>query len=155
MQNRLTPALAFEKIKYFCAYQERSHHEVKDKLYKYGIYSDDIDQIIATLIEENYLNEERFATSYVRGKFKMKHWGKIKITQGLKVKRISSYNIKIGLLEIEEDEYLDVAYKLTEGKWLQLKDEQYINRQAKVIRYMLQKGFELHLITDCIKRIRE
>jgi regulatory protein len=155
LQNRLTPAIALEKIKYFCAYQERSHQEVKDKLYKYGIYSDDINQIIATLIEENYLNEERFATSYVRGKFKMKHWGKIKITQGLKLKRISSYNIKIGLREIKEDEYQEVAYKLTEDKWLQLKDEQYINRQAKVIRYMLQKGFELHLITDCIKRIRE
>lgn len=153
-KNRYTPQQALAKAKHFCAWQERCHQEVKDKLYSFGLHATEVDRILATLIEENYLNEERFAIQYVGGKFRMKKWGRIKILTGLKTKRISPYIIKIAMKEIDEGQYNKVLVELVRDKWDRLKREQYLNRQAKTMNYLLQKGFESQLISEALKKVR-
>ncbi|ANI90041.1 RecX family transcriptional regulator [Arachidicoccus ginsenosidimutans] len=152
--NRLTPQQALQKIKSYCAYQERSHQEVKDKLYGFGLYKPEVENILGELIEQNYLNEERFASLFAGGKFRMKQWGKIKIVNELKLKRVSPYNIKIALREINETDYKNTLEKLAAAKWKSLKNEQYINREVKTTRYLLQKGFEIALIKEALQKIR-
>src|SRR6185503_6037061 len=98
VQN-FTAEQATPKIKHFCAYQERCHAEVRDKLYSFGLHRKDVDGIIVVLIGDNYLNEERFAINFAGGKFRMKHWGKNKIKQRLKLKQVSDYCIKKALME--------------------------------------------------------
>jgi regulatory protein len=122
----LTPEEAFQKLKHYCAYQERSHFEAQQKLYSLGLFKKDVDRITVQLIEEDYLNEERFAIHFAGGKFRMKDWGRIKIKYELKQKRISDYNIRKALQSIDETTYLHTLQKLTEKKWAALKGEQYI-----------------------------
>ena len=153
-KQKLTPEQAFQKAKHFCGYQERSHHETAEKLYGFGLYKTEVEQLLSKLIEENYLNEERYATQFVRGKFRMKKWGRIKIQYELKQKRISSFNIKKGMKEIDEAEYDAVLLQLVTDKWNSLKAEQYINRQVKTTNYLLQKGFESNLISKAIAIVR-
>lgn len=153
--QRLTPLQALQKIKYYCAYQERSHSEVKSKLYGFGLYKNDVEEIIATLITENYLNEERFACLYAGSKFRTKQWGRKKILQGLKQRNISPYNIRLAMKEIDDETYNTTLLKLTQKKWSLLKDEQYIVREAKTRNYLLQKGFEPELVSQAIKKTKE
>lgn len=150
-----TPEQAFMKLKHFCAYQERCHQEVKEKLYSYGLRKTDVEELIAKLIEEGYLNEERFARQFVGGHFRLKKWGIVKIVHALKQKQVSGYNIKKGLQEINPDDYRAVAEKLVRTKWLSLKHEQYRNREAKTQAYLAQKGFEPNLIQGLIKACRD
>ena len=150
--SKLTPQQALQKIKAYCAYQERSHSEVKDKLYAYGLYKNEVENITGELIAENYLNEERFAVQFAGGKFRMKQWGRIKIVNELKLRKVSAYNIKIALQEIDENEYAAVLQKLAVAKWNSLKKEQHLNREAKTTRYLLQKGFELALIQQALQK---
>ncbi len=154
MQQRLTKEQAWQKIKHFCAYQERSHHEVKQKLYGFGLYKNDVEELLTRLIEEDYLNEERFAGLYAGGKFRMKQWGKVKITYELKQKGISAYNIRHALQAIDEADYTATLQKLAATKWQQLQGEQYFARQAKTTSYLLQKGFESALIQKAIQQLR-
>lgn len=150
-----TPQQALQKIKTFCAYQERSHQEVKDKLYSFGLYKNDVENILGELIADNYLNEERFAIQFAGGKFRMKQWGRIKITNELKLRKVSAYNIRIALQEIGEDDYKATLQKLTAAKWNNLKNEQYINREVKTTRYLLQKGYEAVLIKSILAGLRK
>lgn len=152
--SKPTPQQALQKIKAYCAYQERSHHEVKEKLYAYGLYKKDVENILSELISENYLNEERFAILFVGGKFRMKQWGRIKIVNELKLRRISPYNIRTALQEIDETAYINTLHKLALAKWNSLKHEQYINREVKTTRYLLQKGYEPNLIRERLSQIR-
>jgi regulatory protein len=108
----LTKEEAYQKLKQYCSYQERSHHEAEQKLWELGIRKDDQQEIIAKLIEEDYLNEERFAIQYAGGKFRMKGWGKKKIQYGLKEKRVSEYCIKKALKSIDEEDYIKSLQKL-------------------------------------------
>ena len=108
LNNRLTPAQAWEKIKYYCSWQERSHQETRDRLYKFGLHTSDVDELLARLIEEGYLNEERFAKMFAGGKFRQKKWGRVRIMAELKTKRVSPYNTKIAMQEIDEEEYQTV-----------------------------------------------
>lgn len=147
--KRLTPQQASIKIKAYCAYQERCHHEVRQKLYGYGLYSQQVDQLIADLIEQNYLNEERFARLFAGGKFRMKSWGRIKITQELKLRKVSAYNIRMAMKEIEPEAYHETLQKLAEKKWAELKGKR-IEKTAKTTHYLMQKGFELPLIQDIV-----
>lgn len=140
-----------EKIKHFCAYQERSHFEVKQKLYSMGLHFNKVEELLATLIEENYLNEERFAQSFARGKFRIKRWGRIKIKYELKAKKVSDYNIKSALREIDEDEYIKALQQVAEKKWAALEDENALTRQAKTLQYLLQRGFEMALAQQAVK----
>lgn len=153
--KRITKEEAIQKIKHYCNYHDRSHYEVKEKLFSFGLYKSLVDEILAQLIEENYLNEERFAQKYVSGKFKMNHWGKIKIEQGLKQRQVSAYNIRIALKQINEDDYKNLLKKLAQTKWDQLKGEQYLRRQAKTQAYLLQKGFEPSYVYSVVKEIKE
>jgi regulatory protein len=136
---------AYQKLKQYCSYQERSHHEAEQKLWELGIRKDDQHEIIAKLIEEDYLNEERFAIQYAGGKFRMKGWGKKKIQYGLKEKRVSEYCIKNALKSIDEEDYIKSLQKLAEEKYELLKNEQHLVRKRKTIDYLLQKGYESEL----------
>ncbi len=142
-----------QKIKHYCRYQERSHSEVKEKLYSLGLRKDMVEEFIAKLIEEDLLNEERFARQFARGKFSLKNWGKIKIRYELRQRKVSLYNINLGLEEIDEKKYKATIQKLASQKWKLLKRESLPNRQAKTTRYLLQKGFESNLIQQVVKEI--
>lgn len=148
--KKLTKEEASKKIKSYCSYQERSHREVKDKLYSYGLFKVDVEQIISNLIEGNYLNEERFAKQFAGGKFRMKQWGRKKIIYELQQKQVHKANIKSGLKEIDEEQYLAVIKKLAEKKWKELSGQHYLVRQAKTTNYLLQKGYEQQLISGVI-----
>ena len=148
----LTKEQALQKLKHYCAYQERCHSEVKDKLYKLGVWKKEHDEIIATLIEENYLNEERFAIAFAGGKFRVKQWGRIKIKYELKQKQVSEYCIKKALKEIEEDDYLKVLNKLAKEKYASLKREQYLVRKKKTMNFLIGKGFEIELVKAAVDK---
>jgi regulatory protein len=154
MDQKLTPDQALQKIKSFCAYQERCHMEVKQKLYIFGLYKIDVDKIIAQLIDENFLNEERFAIAFAGGKFRINQWGKVKIKYELQQKGISNYCISLALKNIDEEDYSITINKLTKAKWISLKKEQYIVREHKTKNYLIQKGYEHSLIDAAIKLLK-
>ena len=154
MQKKfLTKEQALQKLRQYCAYQERSHNEVQQKLYELGIHKLHHDEIISTLIEEDYLNEERFAKAFAGGKFRMKDWGRKKIYYALKEKRVSEYNIKQAMKEIDEEAYLKNLKELVEEKYESLKGEQYLTRKKKTIDYMVQKGYEFDLVSKAIAEL--
>src|SRR5690349_5361845 len=105
-KKKLTPQQALAQAKIYCAYQERCHSETKERLYSFGLTTNEVDQIIAQLIEEDYLNEERFAAAFARGKFRMKRWGRVKIKYEMKQRQITGYCIQKAMKEIDEEEYL-------------------------------------------------
>jgi regulatory protein len=145
----LTKEQALQKAKHYCGYQERSHNEVKEKLYSLGLWKKDVEETISRLIEENYLNEERYAIAFAGGKFRMKHWGKVKIKYELQQKKISAYCIKKAMKEIDEDAYKKTFSKLAAQKWKSLKSEKNIFiRKRKTQDYLMQKGFEHELINE-------
>lgn len=152
--KRLTPEQAWQKIKHFCAYQERCHFETKEKLFGFGLSKTDVETLISRLIEEDYLNEARFAAQFAGGHFRIKKWGRVKIVYALKQKRVSSVNIKSALKEIDEENYKAILMKLAEAKWKLLKHEQYLNRQAKTSQYLMNKGYEPTLVQETIQQIR-
>ncbi len=153
-KKSFTPDQAYQKIKQFCAYQERSHREVTEKLYSFGLYKKDVEILLSQLIEENYLNEERFAIAFAGGKFRMKQWGRVKIKYELKQKGVSTYCISLAMREIEEETYLETLRSLSTKKWESMKGEQYLNKQAKTTTYLLQKGFEQNLIIEAIGELK-
>lgn len=142
-----------QKLRNYCAYQERCHAEVRSKCFDLGLKGDAIDQLIVQLVEENFLNEERFAIAFAGGKFRMKQWGRKKIVQELKMKQISPYCIKKALAEIDAEDYDRVLHKLAEKKYASLKNEQYLKRQYKTIQYLLQRGFEQELAREAVEQI--
>ncbi|SMG51586.1 regulatory protein [Marivirga sericea] len=139
----------------YCAMQERSQQQLRDKLYDWGLHGDEVEEVISWLISEDFINEERFAQSYVRGHFRQKKWGRLKIKQGLEQKKISTYCIKIGMKEIDNEAYQDTINSLLEKKWKTLKESnQYIKKQ-KAVRYLLQKGYESDLVWEAIKKLAD
>lgn len=151
MQKKyLTKEQALQKLKQYCAYQERSHSEVQQKLWELGVYRSEHDGLIASLIEDDYLNEERFAKSFAGGKFRMKDWGRKKIYYGLKEKGVGEYLIKRAMKEINEEAYRKTLQELAEKKYTSLKGEQYLVRKKKTVDYLLQKGFEPALVTGVV-----
>ncbi|HEX7903103.1 MAG TPA: regulatory protein RecX [Chitinophagaceae bacterium] len=152
-KKSLTKEQALQKLKHYCGYQERCHSEVKQKLYDLGVNKKGHDELIATLIEEKYLDEERFAIAFAGGKFRMKQWGRVKIKYELKQKQVSDYSIKKALKQIGEAEYLDLLKQLAIEKYKDLKNEQYMVRKKKTMDYLLQKGFELELIIKIADKI--
>lgn len=146
-----TPQQARRKAESYCAYQERSQQEVRDKLYDWGLHYADVESIISDLIEENFLNEERFATAYVQGKFRMKGWGKIKIKQGLKQKRVSSPLIKFALNRIDPDEYMGKLLDILEKKDRVTQEKDPFKRRNKLFQYAMGRGFESQLILEALK----
>jgi regulatory protein len=153
-KNRLTKEQSLEKIKNYCSYQERCHKEVKERLYSYGLRKTEVDEIMVNIIENNYLNEERFAIQFAGGKFRMKHWGRKKIEYELQQKGVSTFIIKLALKEIEQPSYLSTLQKLATNKWNLLAGERVLTRQTKTYAYLLQKGFEPALINEVISEIK-
>ena len=151
-KKQLTKEQALQKLKHYCAYQERCHSEVKDKLYQLGVWKKDHDEIIAALIEENYLNEERFAVAFAGGKFRIKQWGRVRIKYELKQKQVSEYSIKKAMKQIDEEEYLSVLNKLAKEKYAALKNEQYLIRKKKTMDYLAAKGFEADLVRKVMEK---
>ena len=135
----------------YCAYQERTQQEVRDKLYGIGLYSDEVEQVLTELITENYVNEERFAKSFAGGKFRLKQWGKKKIVYALKQRNISPYCIEQALKEISDEEYERVITQLVERKSNQLQGEIFIVKN-KIARYLVGKGFENELVWSIVNK---
>ena len=152
--QNFTPEQSLPKIKQYCAYQERCHAEVRDKLYSFRLNKKEVEAIISILITENYLNEERFAIQFSGGKFRMKHWGKNKIKQALKYKQVSDYCIKKALKEIDNKEYEKTFQKLAAQTLITLKSEKNIFiKKRKLQDYLLQKGFESDLAREEVGKI--
>ena len=145
---------AAQKIRQYCAYQERNHQEVKEKLYDYGLYKDQVEALMAELISENYLNEERYAIAFAGGKFRVKEWGKVKIKYALKQDKISDYCIKKALLTISEEDYMRTLEKLFQAKLKEVKNEKNIFiKKKKIQNYLMQKGFEHELIHSLLQAL--
>lgn len=139
---RIGKEQAIQRIRHYCAYQERAQQEVRDKLYELGMTMDEVEEIMSDLIAENFLNEERFATQFAGGHFRIKGWGRVKIQHALQQKKVSSFNIKIGLKAIDEDAYLQTLQALATKKWNSLKGERGLSRMAKTQAFLHQRGFE-------------
>jgi regulatory protein len=152
-KKHLTKEQALQKLRQYCGYQERSHYEVQQKLWDLGIRKQEHDEIISALIEEDYLNEERFAIQFAGGKFRMLQWGRKKILHALKEKHVSEYNIKKALKQIDEKVYRDTLVNLAEKKLALLKQEQHLVRKKKVQDYLLQKGYEFNMIDDVLRQL--
>jgi len=142
------------KLKQYCSYQDRCHNEVEKKLKTFDVISEVKEQIISNLISENYLNETRFCKSFVRGKFKIKNWGKRKITLELKSRKVSNYNLKEGLKEINEIDYLDKLENIFNKKLASLDHLSLINKKKKILSFLLYRGWETNLIYEKINQIK-
>lgn len=132
----------------YCAYQERCHQEVVQKLKQMRMIPLAIDEIVGHLIQENYLNEERFAKSYARGKFNIKKWGRERIVRELKLRQISVFNIKSALAEINEGDYLDTLDSLARKRLEQIKEPNIHKKKRKLADYLLYRGWESHLVYE-------
>jgi regulatory protein len=135
-------ASVLNKIRKYCAYQERSQQEVRDKLYQYGLHKKDVEESIALLISEGYINEERFAIAYAGGKFRIKHWGRIKIRLALKEKKVSDYCIKKALMMIEEEDYYKTLKHLIRQQSLKVKESNIRKKNYKIAMHLISRGFE-------------
>ncbi len=142
-----------EKIRHYCAYRDRCHMEVSDKLKKMNVDADMSDEIISELITEGFLNEERFVLSYVRGKFRINKWGKSKIVRELKQREISQYLINKGLEEIDEEEYYETLKTLLLAKRRTFKAKNQYDLFNKLYSYAYRKGYESELIKSIIESL--
>jgi len=149
----LTIIEAQKKLEHYCAYQERCHQEVNTKLKSYGIIAAARDKIIGHLIAQNYLNETRFAQSFARGKFRIKKWGKKRIERELKCKKISPYNIGLGLKEIDPTEYIETLESLAQKFWETHIDKPPPFRKKKIYTALKYRGWETEHIFDCLNRL--
>lgn len=141
-----------EKLANFCVYQDRCHWDVEKKMREYDLIPEAKDEIFIYLIQNNFLNEERFVKSFVRGRFNQKKWGRNKIKMALKQRQIPEQLIRIGFKEIDEDEYLKVLKELFVKKQEELKSEtNSFKKKLKLRNYLLQKGFENELIFDLMR----
>lgn len=151
----LTPLQALEKARRWCALQERCHTEVHTKLCSWGLTHDEANQIAAQLISEGFLNEERFARAFSRGKFRMKQWGRNKIVHELKKKKVTPYCIHKGLEEIDDDEYMQMLRKLLLKRRQEVKERNPWKRKAKIVSFLVAKGYETELIKDVLSDSEE
>jgi regulatory protein len=153
----MTKPISFQEIKskleYFCAYQERCHNEVIQKMRSMAMATDDIDIIVVHLIENNYLNEERFARSFARGKHRIKYWGKSRIINELKLRNISQYNIIAALKEITPEEYSHTFEMISDRYWDSLPEKNSLKKQKKFCDFLLRKGYESNLVYQKAKSL--
>jgi regulatory protein len=149
----LTVAEAQQKLEHYCAYQERCHQEVVNKLRELGMIPTAIDTIITSLIQNNYLNEMRFAQSFARGKFRIKKWGKNRILRELKLRNISNYNIKKGMEQISEEDYHTTFMELFEKRKKEVARLPIEKQKKKLISYLSYRGWETELIYDALREL--
>lgn len=149
-KKTFTPEQAFSKAMSWCAYQERCHKEVKSKLYEWGLHKKEVEEIISRLIVDGFLNEERFAIAFAGGKFRIKHWGKLKITNELEFRNISPYCIRKAMLEIPDDEYRNTIKKYISDKQNEIQESDNYKKRYKIASYIISKGFEPELIWEIL-----
>jgi len=142
---------AKKKLEYYCAYQERCHDEVVEKLRSMRMIPEAIDLIVVHLLDHNFLNEERFACSFARGKHRIKYWGRIRIVKELKFRNISKYNIDTALREITQEEYLSNFHKLADTHWQNMHERNALKKRKKFCDFLLRKGFESNLVYEKAK----
>lgn len=152
MEKRLTPQEALARMYRYCAYQERSHQEVKNKLYTFGLFKSEVEELITRLITEGFLNEERFAKAFAGGKFRMQKWGRIKIVHELEARGLTKNCIKAGLREIDDDDYRSALQDLLDKKAAQIHEEDVFVKRDQLARYAIQKGFEPDLVWQLLKQ---
>jgi regulatory protein len=156
-KRTLTKEQVYQKLRHYCAYQDRCHAEVKTKAYSFGIRKDDVEELTSRLIEEGCLDEERYAKAFAGGKFRMKQWGKVKIKSELKQRRISEYCIAAALGEIDQNKYRETLNKLAVKRWNSIKGPgtNLFVKMAKTRDYLLLKGYESNLVTMEIKTLSQ
>lgn len=136
----------------YCVYQDRCHKEVEEKLFKMNMIPEACEVILLHLMEHDFLNEERFSKSFARGKFNIKKYGKVRITQELKSRNISDYNIRTALKEIDNDEYHSTLEKISTKKWENTTESNFFKKKKKVVDFLLRKGYEFNLILDNLSK---
>lgn len=146
----ISPEQAFIKITRWCAYQERSQQEVRDKLYDYGLYKTQVEQIISNCVTEGFLNEERFAIAFAGGKFRILGWGKVKIKIALKQKQVSDYCIRKALQQIDDRAYLQKLQQVLKKRSKEVKEKDDFKRKYKLAQYAISRGFESDLVRDAL-----
>ncbi|HMR57680.1 MAG TPA: regulatory protein RecX [Cyclobacteriaceae bacterium] len=152
-KKRLTPTEALTKIQRYCAYQERSHKEVKTKLFEYGLYANQVDDLISQLITDGFLNEQRFAKAYAGGKFRMKKWGRLKIKNELEFLGLTKNCIRQGLKELDDADYIKTLKSIVVKKAGAVADENIFSKRDKVARYAIGKGYEPELVWGLVKEL--
>ncbi|WP_445453054.1 regulatory protein RecX [Flavobacterium sp. 25HG05S-40] len=155
MSEKLSVTEAKLKLEYYCSYQERCHQDVVQKCYDLGMKSDEVDAIVVHLLQHNFLNEERFARSFARGKHRIKAWGKIRIVNELKQRQISAPNIKSALTEITEEEYETIFDSLAERHWSSLTERKGQKKNKKFCDYLLRRGWESTLVYEKLKQLEK
>ena len=141
------------KLENYCVYQDRCHKEVEQKMWDYQLIPEAKEMFLLSLMKDNFLNEERFAKSFARGKFRIKSWGKQRIVRELKFKDISAYNIKTALKEINETDYLETIYRITENRNEVISEPNIYKRKQKLIGFLIRKGFENELIYKVVNEV--
>jgi regulatory protein len=151
MNDKLTVKEAQLKLEYYCSYQDRCHQEVVQKCYDLGMNSDEVDAIVVHLLQNNFLNEERFARSFARGKHRIKWWGKIRIVNELKQRHVSAPIIKLALTEISESAYHETLDKVAEKQWESIRETNVQKKKKKFCDFLLRKGWESNLVYEKLK----
>lgn len=149
-EKSYTVAEATKLMENFCAYQERCHKEVAQKLFDLHMIPEAKEKITLHLLQHNFLNEERFSKAFARGKFSIKNWGRIRIVNELKFRNISPYNIKTALKEIDETDYLKTLKKVAEKKAAVIKEPNAFKKRSKLLSYLSSKGYESDLIYEVV-----
>lgn len=156
-KKNYTPGVALVKGRSYCAYQERCQQEVRNKLYEWGLYPKDVENIIAKLIVENFLNEERFAKQYAGGKFRIKKWGRVKIKIELKRRNISDYCIRQAMKEIDDKNYFFTLKKILLSKLKNLPAGKTGKKSKfeihKAGRFAIGKGYESDIVWDVLRDV--
>lgn len=151
----ITIKKALEKAMKYCAYQERSHFDVRQKLRSWGLDQGEADEVLSELVLENFLSESRFAEAYVRGKLRIKKWGKVKIRQGLEAKYVSEYCIKDALEKINEEEYYAIFYNELEKRIDSSPEPFSYKNKGKIAAYFIRRGWEANLVWTELKEIEK
>ena len=149
----LDPDEAKKKITAYCVYQERCQKEVRDKLYSYGLSSEEVEKQLTAMILEGFLNEERFARAFSRGKFRLKKWGRVRIRKELQLRLLTENCIALGMQEIDEQEYMDTLTFLAERKSLNTIEKDPLIKRKKLNQYLVYKGFESDVIRETIDQL--
>lgn len=153
IQHPASTSEALTKIYRYCAYQERSHREVKNKLYEYGLRSAEVDEILAQLITEGFLNEERYAKAFAGGKFRIMKWGRLKIQRELEMEGLTPRCIARGLSEIDSKDYSKTLSSLIKKKSALTAESDSFKKKNKIARFVIAKGYEPELVWESIKEL--
>lgn len=156
-KKTLTKEQVYQKLKHYCAFQDRSHSEARSKAWSLGLKKTDVEELVSRLIEDGCLNEERFARSYAGGKFRMKQWGRLKIRAELRARQISQYCIAVALQEIDESTYREILHKLAVKRWDSIKGQgtNLFVKMTKTRDYLLLKGYEANLVANEVRALSQ